>query len=67
MTEVAAVTEQRAQQRVGGCIALTRLGKGDEAVVFAPGRILAPALPAKRECRLVSGQGRPRRLPPFRR
>ena len=30
MAQVAAVTEQRAQQRIGGCIALTRLGKGDE-------------------------------------
>ena len=67
MAEIAAVAEERSEQRVSGGIAFTRLGEGDEAVVLAPGRVLAPALPAECERRLVRWQGGPRRLLPFRR
>ena len=67
VAQVTAVAEERGEQRVGGGIALARFGEGDEAVVLAPVRVLAPALPAESERRLIRRQGRPCRFAPFRR
>ena len=67
MAEVAAIAEQCAQQRIGGGVALARVGERDELAVLASGRVLAPALPAERARVLVCRQGRLRRVRPFRR
>ena len=68
MAEIAAVAEERVQQRARGGIVPAGRGEGDEIRVLAAGRVLAPALPAQRERRLVRRLRRRRwRSGPFRR
>ena len=65
VAEVATVPEERVQESARGGIALARLGEGDEVCIFAAGGVLAPALPAERQRRLIRRQGRPcRRIRP---